>query len=96
MTAGKRKTRFTNLGLVPQRQTHDEIVGGRCLRRRQHTVEIRLGITKGNVACDRLIKHMIFLKDHSDVPAHIAVIQCFQIDIIEQDRAFSRLEQSGD
>ena len=33
---------------------------------------------------------------HADVATNIAVVQCFQVDVIEQDCAFRRLEQSGD
>ena len=68
----------------------------RRLRRRQHAVKIRLGITEGDVARDRLVEYVVFLQNHADVPPHIAVVQSFQVNMIEEDRAFGRLEQSGD
>src|SRR5262249_24088223 len=86
---------FTDFGLVTHRQSHDEIVGRRRLGRSQNAIDVRLWITKRNVACDRLIEHMIFLQHHSDVLPDVAIIQGFQINVIEEDGSFRRLKEAG-
>jgi hypothetical protein len=47
------------------------------LRGGKHPIEIRLQIAKRNIARDRFVKHVIFLKHDSDVPAHIAIVESF-------------------
>src|SRR5205823_14711258 len=91
-----RETRFADFRLITHRQPHDEVMRGGGLSRSENTIQIRFRITERNVACDRLVKHVVFLKHHSDVTAHIPIIQILQIDVIEQDRAFRRFEETGD
>ena len=56
-----------------------------CLRRGKNTIQIRLWVAKGDIARDRLIEHMVFLQNHADMPPHIAIIQCSEIDVIKED-----------
>jgi hypothetical protein len=46
-----------------------------CLRSDQDAIQIRFQIAEGNVARDRVVKHVVLLKHHSDVPADIPIIQ---------------------
>ena len=69
---------------------------GRCLRSPQNTVQVGLGVTERDIARDGVIKNMVLLQDHPNMPAHVAIIEILKIDIIEQDRAFGGLEQARD
>ena len=66
----------------------------RRLRRGQDAIEIGLGVAEGDVARDRFVEDVVLLQDHSDVSADVAIVERLQIDVIEEDRAFSRLEQT--
>ena len=61
----------------------------------KYPIKFRLWIAKGNIAGDRLVKHVIILKNDSDVPPNVAVIEAFQIDIVEKYGAFRRLQKAG-
>src|SRR3954465_2833164 len=70
-------------------------MGGGGLGRGQDPVQIWLRVTKRDIAGNRLVKHVVLLQNHSDIPAHVAVVQRLQIDVIEKDCALGRLEQAG-
>src|SRR5204862_2635198 len=86
-------TRFAKLLLLTKHKTHKQILRLSSLCVGKHPIEIWLRIAKRNIARDRVVKHMILLKHGSDVPAHVAIIQGLQIDIVKKDRTFGRLEQ---
>src|SRR5438445_5584725 len=60
-----RETRFTDFRLITHGQTHDEIMCGGGLSRSENTIQIRFRIAERNVACDRLVEHVVFLQHHS-------------------------------
>ena len=66
------------------------------LRGGEDAIEIGLGIAEGDVARDRFVEDVVLLQDHPDVPPHVAVVERFQIGVVEQNRAFGRFEQTGD
>src|SRR4051794_15590168 len=70
-------------------------MGGGGLGRGQDSVQIWFRITERDIAGNRLVKHVVLLQNHSDIPAHVAVVQRLQIDVIEKDCALGRLEQAG-
>src|SRR5215471_504127 len=75
LTAGEGKTAFSNLCLITKRQTHDELVSGGSLASCKQAINIRLRVAKRNIPRDRIVKHVIFLKNGPDLSSDVAIIQ---------------------
>ena len=62
----------------------------------EDTIEIRFDVTEGDIVRNRVVKEMVLLQNHSDMSSDIAVVQRSKINVVEGDRSFGWLQQTGE
>ena len=63
-------------------------------RRPQYPVQVGRGLTKGDVAFDRVVEEVILLEHEADLLAQVAMIERAQVDAVVKDCALAGIKET--
>src|SRR5207253_749188 len=89
-------TRLADLRVVAERQPLHELVRVRGLGSSGELARLRGFFAEGDVAGDRLVEEVVLLQHEADLPAERAIVERAHVVAVVGDRAFGRLEESGE